>query len=230
MKMILLQIDKTVDAVSTLSGSISEYGFMTITMSVFLIVVIFLFVGVNRRYNKMFDQLLVVNKKKSDSMDESITAINSSISGLIEKMTEVLTIVKENQEGLDEKAKHEQTYTGAMKIIRLYFNATKLEIIKNTNKIIEKNNITDTATVRRKISNIITGIQKKRAIDFMEFSYMGLRFSDVMPKIDINEGDIITTYIQDPKRNIDKFIGELDAIYNDALTEIEARFLSRRED
>lgn len=217
--MILAEIIETTTAIGRISGNIDEYGFMSVAMAVFLLVTIGLFLGTNKRYNKLFEQVLHANEQKTEDM-------NKSISNLIERMTEVLTIVKENQEGITEKAKHAQTYTGSIKIIKNYLNATKLEIIKYTNKIIEKNNTEDTAMVRRKINSMIRGIQKKRAIDLREFTYSNICFSDIMPNIDLNDCDMITAYIQSKDRNLDKFIGELDAIYNDVLNEVEARFLA----
>lgn len=217
--MILAEIIETTTAIGRISGNIDEYGFMSVAMAVFLLVTIGLFLGTNKRYNKLFEQVLHANEKKSEGM-------NRSISNLIERMTEVLTIVKENQEGVTERAKHAQTYTGAMKIIKNYLNATKLEIIKYTNKIIEKNCIDNTAMVRKKIDTMIRGIQKKRSIDLREFTYSDICFSDIIPVINLNDCDMITAYVQSKDRSLDKFIGELDAIYNDVLNEVEARFLA----
>lgn len=217
--MILAAIIETASAVSAMSQSINEYGFMSVAMAIFLIVTIGLFLATNKRYNKMFERVLHANEQKTEDM-------NKSISNLIERMTEVLTIVKENQEGITEKAKHAQTYTGSMKIIKNYLNATKLEIIKYTNKIIEKNNIEDTAMVRKKIDTMIKGIQKKRGVDLREFTYSDICFSDIIPVINLNENDMITSYIQDNKRSLDKFIGDLDSIYSDVLNEVESRFLA----
>ena len=217
--MILAAIIETASAVSAMSQSINEYGFMSVAMAIFLIVTIGLFLATNKRYNKMFERVLHANEQKTEDM-------NKSISNLIERMTEVLTIVKENQEGITEKAKHAQTYTGSIKIIKNYLNSTKLEIIKYTNKIIEKNNIEDTAMVRKKINTMIKGIQKKRGVDLREFTYSDICFSDIIPVINLNENDMITSYIQDNKRNLDKFIGDLDSIYSDVLNEVEARFLA----
>lgn len=217
--MILAAIIETASAVSAMSQSINEYGFMSVAMAIFLIVTIGLFLATNKRYNKMFERVLHANEQKTEDM-------NKSISNLIERMTEVLTIVKENQEGITEKAKHAQTYTGSIKIIKNYLNATKLEIIKYTNKIIEKNNIEDTAMVRKKIDTMIKGIQKKRGVDLREFTYSDICFSDIIPVINLNENDMITSYIQDNKRSLDKFMGDLDSIYSDVLNEVEARFLA----
>lgn len=217
--MILAAIIETASAVSAMSQSINEYGFMSVAMAIFLIVTIGLFLATNKRYNKMFERVLHANEQKTEDM-------NKSISNLIERMTEVLTIVKENQEGITEKAKHAQTYTGSIKIIKNYLNATKLEIIKYTNKIIEKNNIEDTAMVRKKIDTMIKGIQKKRGVDLREFTYSDICFSDIIPVINLNENDMITSYIQDNKRSLDKFIGDLDSIYSDVLNEVESRFLA----
>lgn len=217
--MIQAAIIETASAVSAMSQSINEYGFMSVAMAIFLIVTIGLFLATNKRYNKMFERVLHANEQKTEDM-------NKSISNLIERMTEVLTIVKENQEGITEKAKHAQTYTGSIKIIKNYLNATKLEIIKYTNKIIEKNNVEDTAMVRKKIDTMIKGIQKKRGVDLREFTYSDICFSDIIPVINLNENDMITAYIQDQDRSLDKFLGELDAIYNDVLNEVEARFLA----
>lgn len=217
--MILAAIIETTTAIGKLSGNIDEYGFMSVAMAVFLLVTIGLFLGTNKRYNKMFERVLHANEQKTEDM-------NKSISNLIERMTEVLTIVKENQEGITEKAKHAQTYTGSIKIIKNYLNATKLEIIKHTNKIIEKNNIEDTAMVRKKIDTMIKGIQKKRGVDLREFTYSDICFSDIIPVINLNENDMITSYIQDNKRSLDKFIGDLDSIYSDVINEVESRFLA----
>lgn len=217
--MILAAIIETASAVSAMSQSINEYGFMSVAMAIFLIVTIGLFLATNKRYNKMFERVLHANEQKTEDM-------NKSISNLIERMTEVLTIVKENQEGITEKAKHAQTYTGSIKIIKNYLNATKLEIIKYTNKIIEKNNIEDTAMVRKKIDTMIKGIQKKRGVDLREFTYSDICFSDIIPVINLNENDMITSYIQDNKRSLDKFMGDLDSIYSDVLNEVESRFLA----
>lgn len=217
--MVQVAIIETASAVSAMSQSINEYGFMSVAMAIFLIVTIGLFLATNKRYNKMFERVLHANEQKTEDM-------NKSISNLIERMTEVLTIVKENQEGITEKAKHAQTYTGSIKIIKNYLNSTKLEIIKYTNKIIEKNNIEDTAMVRKKIDTMIKGIQKKRGVDLREFTYSDICFSDIIPVINLNENDMITSYIQDNKRSLDKFMGDLDAIYSDVLNEVEARFLA----
>ena len=217
--MILAEIIETTTAIGRISGNIDEYGFMSVAMAVFLLVTIGLFLGTNKRYNRMFEQVLHANEKKTDD-------INKSMQDLIQRMTEVLMIVKENQEGVTERAKHAQTYTGAMKIIKNYLNATKLEIIKYTNKIIEKNCIDNTAMVRKKIDAMIRGIQKKRSIDLREFTYSDICFSDIIPVINLNDSDMITAYVQSKDRNLDKFIGELDAIYNDVLNEVEARFLA----
>lgn len=217
--MVQAAIIETASAVSAMSQSINEYGFMSVAMAIFLIVTIGLFLATNKRYNKMFERVLHANEQKTEDM-------NKSISNLIERMTEVLTIVKENQEGITEKAKHAQTYTGSIKIIKNYLNATKLEIIKYTNKIIEKNNIEDTAMVRKKIDTMIKGIQKKRGVDLREFTYSDICFSDIVPVINLNENDMITSYIQDNKRSLDKFMGDLDSIYSDVLNEVESRFLA----
>lgn len=217
--MVQVAIIETASAVSAMSQSINEYGFMSVAMAIFLIVTIGLFLATNKRYNKMFERVLHANEQKTEDM-------NKSISNLIERMTEVLTIVKENQEGITEKAKHAQTYTGSIKIIKNYLNSTKLEIIKYTNKIIEKNNIEDTAMVRKKIDTMIKGIQKKRGVDLREFTYSDICFSDIIPVINLNENDMITSYIQDNKRSLDKFMGDLDSIYSDVLNEVEARFLA----
>lgn len=217
--MVQAAIIETASAVSAMSQSINEYGFMSVAMAIFLIVTIGLFLATNKRYNKMFERVLHANEQKTEDM-------NKSISNLIERMTEVLTIVKENQEGITEKAKHAQTYTGSIKIIKNYLNATKLEIIKYTNKIIEKNNIEDTAMVRKKIDTMVKGIQKKRGVDLREFTYSDICFSDIVPVINLNENDMITSYIQDNKRSLDKFMGDLDSIYSDVLNEVESRFLA----
>ena len=60
--MILAEIIETTTAIGRISGNIDEYGFMSVAMAVFLLVTIGLFLGTNKRYNRMFEQVLHANE------------------------------------------------------------------------------------------------------------------------------------------------------------------------
>jgi uncharacterized protein YoxC len=205
---------ETTKAVDSLSRTVVDYGFIVVIAAVFIIIVLYIMWTTLKKYNQMFSQILNTNGQFAIDVNK-----------LVNKMTELLDIVKENQEGITERSKRYQTYTGAMKIIKNYFNATKLEILRSSQKIIEKNNITDVEALDKKLSIMIKGIQKKRGTDLREFVYCDICFADAIP-ININEIDLVKVYIQDKHRNIDKFINDLDTFYNDVVNDIEIKFVA----
>lgn len=209
----------TVEAVGGLSKAIYEYGILIVIVAIFLIVTILLFVLFYKRFDVLFQHMIDRDEKNNNNL-------NDNISDLVRTMTEVLEIVKINNEGITESAKKYQTYSATIKILKNYFNSLKLEILRNCDKIVEKNNISDVVSVENKINVVIKSIQKKRSIDMREFFYCNLSFSDVIPDSSGLVFESMKKYIYDKSRSSDKLISDLDSIYNDCINEIETKLIS----
>ena len=224
----LLQVVQTVDAVGKLSKNITDYGFLVVIGAVFIILVIILFWITNTRttklysnnneqFNRLFDKLI-------SDRDGSQQDFQSNVHLLVSNVNEVLTIVKENQEGITERSKKYQTYTGTIKILKNYFGSLKHDLIRETGKIIEKNHIDDTISLCNKISIIVTNIDKKRINDFREFYYGSSCLVVIFPT-SIND-DLTKTmkdYIQDKERSLDNFCTTLDLLCNNYINEMEQK-------
>ena len=207
--------------IESTANSIMDYGFLIIVAAVFIVFIIIIFISNNKRYTKMFDQLLAQRLDQTD--------LKKDLSKLVSQITEVLTIVKENNEGITEQAMQYQTYTGSIKIVKSYINSTKLEIIRQAMKIVEKNNISNVKNVEDKVSNLLKVIRKKRCLDLSEYKYQNIRLSEVVTVNDEELAELIKRYIFDRERTIDRFIGDIDTFFADVLNNAEERFMGQNE-
>lgn len=201
------------------ANTIVDYGFMITVSAVFIIVTIYLFISTNKRYTQMFNQIIESNTQKNTDMSENLST-------LVKQISKVLEIVQENQDGINQKALRYQTYTGAMKIIKSYLKKFQLELIIGANKIVEKNNIGDVESVKRRVNTLVCGINKKRSIEMTEFMFADQKLSDVVHIDNDALSIILIRYITDKHRTFDRLTIELDQFFYDVLNVVDERFVN----
>lgn len=201
------------------ANTIVDYGFMITVSAVFIIVTIYLFMSTNKRYTQMFNQIIESNTQKNTDMSENLST-------LVKQISKVLEIVQENQDGINQKALRYQTYTGAMKIIKSYLKKFQLELIIGANKIVEKNNIGDVESVKRRVNTLVCGINKKRSIEMTEFMFADQKLSDVVHIDNDALSIILIRYITDKHRTFDRLTIELDQFFYDVLNVVDERFVN----
>lgn len=201
------------------ANTIVDYGFMITVSAVFIIVTIYLFISTNKRYTQMFNQIIESNTQKNTDMSDNLST-------LVKQISKVLEIVQENQDGINQKALRYQTYTGAMKIIKSYLKKFQLELIIGANKIVEKNNIGDVESVKRRVNTLVCGINKKRSIEMTEFMFADQKLSDVVHIDNDALSIILIRYITDKHRTFDRLTIELDQFFYDVLNVVDERFVN----
>ena len=201
------------------ANTIVDYGFMITVSAVFIIVTIYLFMSTNKRYTQMFNQIIESNTQKNTDMSDNLST-------LVKQISKVLEIVQENQDGINQKALRYQTYTGAMKIIKSYLKKFQLELIIGANKIVEKNNIGDVESVKRRVNTLVCGINKKRSIEMTEFMFADQKLSDVVHIDNDALSIILIRYITDKHRTFDRLTIELDQFFYDVLNVVDERFVN----
>lgn len=201
------------------ANTIVDYGFMITVSAVFIIVTIYLFMSTNKRYTQMFNQIIESNTQKNTDMSDNLST-------LVKQISKVLEIVQENQDGINQKALRYQTYTGAMKIIKSYLKKFQLELIIGANKIVEKNNIGDVESVKRRVNTLVCGINKKRSIEMTEFMFADQKLSDVVHIDNDALSIILIRYITDNNRTFDRLTIELDQFFYDVLNVVDERFVN----
>lgn len=206
-------------AVDATAHGLVDFGFTIFVSAIFIVATIILFLSTNKRYTQLFNEVVGSNNKKNED-------ISANLSSLVSQISQVLSIVQDYQDGMNHRALRYQTYTGAMKIVKSYMNSTKLDVIKGTMKIVEKNNIHDTEAVRRKVQTLILGMNKKRVVDLTEFMYSEIRLSDAIV-IDIDAlTNLLVRYIQDKDRSMDRFVGDLDSFFYEVINNVDVKFIN----
>ena len=216
----------TANAVSAVSKNIYDYGFLVVVGALFIVTVIVMFILFYVRTNKLYvnhttQSNMLVNNLVQDNKDSN-NLLSESISKLVQNMNEVLELCKETSNGVTDKAKRFQSYTGTIKMVKNYFGNLKLELIRESAKIIEKNHIDDTEALCRKISTVVTNMDKKRKVDFSEFMYETICMVSLFPQ-SMNAGIsmLMKEHIQDRKRTQEKFLNDMDLLFSEYLNEME---------
>lgn len=232
--MILLEsLGTTVDAVDKLSRSIAEYGILVVIAAIFLLVFIILFWVMNKRANalyatnldqsKMLFQNLIDDKNQRDKThSEQDEHFGDQLEKLVKIMTDTFELVKQRDEDLTNRSKRYITYSGCIKMFKNYFGSMKYDLIRECEKVIEKNHIDNTEALCRKINTIVNNMDKKRNVDFHEFNFGDSCLSMFFPAT-MND-ELITLmkdFIQDRGREWDKFRNDLDLMCINYMNDIE---------
>lgn len=213
-------------AVGAVSKNIYDYGFLVVVGALFIVTVIVMFILFYVRTNKLYinhttQSNMLVNNLVQDNKDSN-SLLSESISKLVQNMSEVLELCKETSMGVTDKAKRFQSYTGTIKMLKNYLGNLKLELIRESCKIIEKNHIDDTEALCKKISTVVANMEKKRKVDFSEFMYETICVVNLFPHC-MNDGIsfLMKEHIQDRHRTMDKLLNDMDLLFSEYLNEME---------
>lgn len=210
------------DAVNSglqVAQAITEYGMLIICATAFIIMTIALVLFLRRmltNFDTRYDKLLkeVVSKQSNSPWKDEFVKMNATLIDL--------------KDCLNENFREECTYRQTSQLLQSEFKSTRLTVFEFTLEIISINHIEDVEKVEKKINLLIKNTNNKLVSNLNNYKFKGHRIGTFIGSDWQKEVyPIIKDYIYaKPKRNPEKFLHDLEAMFENLFNDTTSTIIS----
>jgi len=220
-----------VNAIDKLAKLQSEKGEWSVNGAAFIVIAVLCIITLGSVFGLLIKSILNQQKqltKKVLDGNDLLSKFQVSFDKNTEVLEKVGTHLNKIEEVERERFKRETTAEQLNFLVQNVLTSTKFNLVENTLKIIEQNNIINTVKTNKKVMNLVTNLINSIISGLNNFDFQGKKVGDLMNSDKevwrVKQSQIITEYIYSDSKDLLRFHNDLNILFDFFSNQIKEKF------